>query len=363
MKSLATLTSLLIWNRRTAAAWTIRARTQSRPSWSLHDNFHHGHRIRPDRFDTCALHMTLTSSSSSYGRGAEIWPPGSEEAIRLQDSFPNGMVPDFDPTTMTTFPANVPSKIASRRLWVRAMIPWIIGLLIPLCWKCLRPLDVLLTSFLSGYIVLLARLSSLTRWSDNYGDSQPMLPALPPQGHVPRSVSFPLGYRMSQSWAYSAWVTTGVLLALVAPLALLLATAVKSLWGGSGYQTDLLLEYTVRPLFLLVCQVGTENMVSSRSNNPLPLPIRIFVPVAYNTMRLGYLWQWAFAPYNAVSLAIASRWWLGAMQTVAVANLVYWTVNLFGFLLPIAVIRYMRAHFLAVEAAQVTVHPGLDSLL
>jgi hypothetical protein len=46
-----------------------------------------------------------------------------------------------------------------------------------------------------------------------------------------------------------------------------------------------------------------------------------------------------------------------------VANLVYWTINLFGFLLPIAVIRYMRAHFLAVEASQVTVHAGLDSLL
>jgi hypothetical protein len=88
--------------------------------------------------------------------------------------------------------------------------------------------------------------------------------------------------------------------------------------------------------------------------------------VAYNTMRLGYLWQWALAPYSTAAAAatIGYRWWLRwAMQTVAVANLVYWTINLFGFLLPIAVIRYMRAHFLAVEASQVTVHSGLDSLL
>jgi hypothetical protein len=376
MKSLATLTLLLRWDQQAAAAWTTRARPQShhsRPCRSSPDNFHgrRCQRVRQDGFDTCAaLHMTFTSS---YGRGAEIWPPGSEEAIRLQDSFPNGMVPDFNQmATTTAFPANVPSKIASRRLWVRAMIPWIIGLLIPLCWKCLRPLDVLLMSFLSGYIVVLARLSSMTRWSDNYGDStaaaaaQPMLPALPPQGHVPRCVSNPLGYRLSQSWAYSAWVKSGVVLSLVAPLTLLLAA---SLWGGSGgggLQTDWLLEYTVRPLFLVICQVGTENMVSSRSNNPLPLPIRIFVPVAYNTLRLGYLWQWALAPYNtaaSMATATASRWLLWAMQTVAVANLVYWTINLFGFLLPIAVIRYMRAHFLAVEAAQVTVHPGMDSLL
>jgi hypothetical protein len=382
MKSLASVTSLILWNRQTAAAWSTRARPQaphSRPTRLPHNDSLHGggrrrcQRVLRDRVDTCAaLHMTFTPSSS-YGRGAEIWPPGSEEAIRLQDSFPNGMVPDFDQTAPTTASlANVPSKIASRRLWVRAMIPWIIGLLIPLCWKCLRPLDVLLTSFLSGYIVLLARLSSMTRWSDNFGGSaaaaaQPMLPALPPQGHVPRSVSYPLGYRLSQSWAYSAWVTSGVLLGLVAPLAMLLATTVTSSWsGGGGYETDLLLEYTVRPLFLLVCQVGTENIVSSRSNNPLPLPIRIFVPVAYNTMRLGYLWQWALAPYSTAAAAatIGYRWWLRwAMQTVAVANLVYWTINLFGFLLPIAVIRYMRAHFLAVEASQVTVHSGLDSLL
>jgi len=48
-------------------------------------------------------------------------------------------------------------------------------------------------------------------------------------------------------------------------------------------------------------------------------------------------------------------------RTVAVMNLIYWALNLFGFLLPIASVRCMRAHFFNIEAEQVTIRPGMES--
>jgi len=48
-------------------------------------------------------------------------------------------------------------------------------------------------------------------------------------------------------------------------------------------------------------------------------------------------------------------------RALAVANLVYWATNLFGFLLPTAVVRYMRAHFFCVEAEEVTLREGRES--
>lgn len=82
-----------------------------------------------------------------------------------------------------------------------------------------------------------------------------------------------------------------------------------------------------------------------------PLPMRILVPIAYNTVRLAPLWSWALA---TIPLGYIGR-------TVAMTNLIYWALNLFGFLLPVACIRYMRAHFFSVEAEQVTIRPGMES--
>ena len=81
-----------------------------------------------------------------------------------------------------------------------------------------------------------------------------------------------------------------------------------------------------------------------------PLPIRIFIPVAYNTVRLGYIWNWLVQSNS-----------LGAVErSLAAANLAYWAVNLLAFLIPVATIRYMRAHFFGVEAAEVTTRMGME---
>jgi hypothetical protein len=91
-----------------------------------------------------------------------------------------------------------------------------------------------------------------------------------------------------------------------------------------------------------------------------PLPLRILVPVAYNTARLPYLWNWALSAAADTS----STPLLGVVGTVlAIANFVYWAANLFAFLIPVAIIRYMRAHFFCVEAAEVTTRIGMEESL
>jgi hypothetical protein len=47
-------------------------------------------------------------------------------------------------------------------------------------------------------------------------------------------------------------------------------------------------------------------------------------------------------------------------RSLAISNAVYWTVNLFAFLIPVASVRYMRAHFFGVEAADVTTRIGME---
>jgi len=54
---------------------------------------------------------------------------------------------------------------------------------------------------------------------------------------------------------------------------------------------------------------------------------------------------------------------VGWVQILAGLNLVYTLANVFGFLLPVALIKYMRAHFFAVEAASVTLHKGMEETI
>jgi hypothetical protein len=74
------------------------------------------------------------------------------------------------------------------------------------------------------------------------------------------------------------------------------------------------------------------------------------IPITYNISRLAYLWKWATAP---AVLGLVGR-------GLGIANLAYWALNLFAFLIPIAAVRYMRAHFYGVEAQEVTTRIGLE---
>ena len=73
-----------------------------------------------------------------------------------------------------------------------------------------------------------------------------------------------------------------------------------------------------------------------------------------------YLWQWTMALFAATAAAKSSMLWISRIgKTVALSNLAYSAIHLFGILIPVAGLRYMRAHFLGVEAQQVTLRPGM----
>jgi hypothetical protein len=55
---------------------------------------------------------------------------------------------------------------------------------------------------------------------------------------------------------------------------------------------------------------------------------------------------------------------LGAWgRSLAMANLGYWALNMFAFLIPVALVRYMRAYFFGVEASEVTTRIGMEETL
>ena len=82
--------------------------------------------------------------------------------------------------------------------------------------------------------------------------------------------------------------------------------------------------------------------------------------MAYNTVRLAYLWNWVRFTITAAS-STGTSLFIG--RAFAGANLAYWTINLLAFLVPIATIRYMRAHFFGVEAESVTTRRGLEETI
>jgi hypothetical protein len=312
--------------------------------------------------------------SSTYGRNAEIWPPTNDQPVKLADSFPNGVIPEQVTAALQQIGFKQQSEIdnengverqtkpvvkwrkrlprAMARILRRAaskeeeafsgdisgmdLTPVAVALVLLLSGY-VRPLDVILVSFLTGYFLILGMLARSLRM-DNV---TPVLPALPPQGHVPTLVSNPLGYSFTYSKQYDLFLKCGVLVGLVAPI----LTCVRYALQHQRVQA----QACARPIFFLCFQALSEAM--SRSRRVMtPLPIRILIPVAYNTVRLGYLWNWSFCP--------AHLGWAG--RALAVANFWYWSLNLFGFLLPVAVMRYMRAHFYCVEAEQVTTRAGME---
>lgn len=333
---------------------------------------------------TC--HRKFIGTLSSYGKGAEIWPPTNEDPIRLQDSFPHGKIPDIALSKLQGFhygnadsTNQLSQKIGGQRVveWTTMRSPraiinrilrraahaeetqdairtttanknknernWGIRLLVGITitmTRYLRPADVAVLLLLTGY------LGCLTYWAQSVRPDRitPCLPALPPTGHVPVMIANPIGYKITSSALYVFWLRLGVVLSILTPL----------LWWGvsvgssSSSSAAPVVARTVaaagaRPLLLACCQALTEAALTQRVLTPLP--IRILVPVLYNAVRLVYLWQW-------IVMTNGSLW--------ALSSFTYTILHLFGFLLPVAVLKYIRAHVLGVEVEQATIRPALE---
>ncbi|XP_068639216.1 uncharacterized protein [Aristolochia californica] len=95
-------------------------------------------------------------------------------------------------------------------------------------------------------------------------------------------------------------------------------------------------------VFLLSSQVFMEGVTFSRR---FSLPIRVFVPVFYNTKRLFTLFEWMRAEIAKVEGEHGSSRRLLVGRGLAVANLALWSFNLFGFLLPVYLPRAFKRYY------------------
>lgn len=214
-----------------------------------------------------------SSLYETYGRGAEIWPPANEDPMRLESSFPNGVIPDVavavlnnagQPPKQETFTnkrrryvpraigrilrraANAQEETASDTPPGMDKTPMVLAALL-VASGMIRPLDALLVCFLSGYFVILFYWARSLR-SDGY---TPVLPSLPPQGHVPNLVANPLGAKFTScSLGYDYWLRIGALLGLLAPIGMVIRYIFTR-------QMDLAI-VCARPIFLISCQAITE---------------------------------------------------------------------------------------------------------
>ncbi|KAL3837689.1 hypothetical protein ACJIZ3_022280 [Penstemon smallii] len=85
-------------------------------------------------------------------------------------------------------------------------------------------------------------------------------------------------------------------------------------------------------LFLLASQVFMEGL-SFWGN--FSLPVRVFVPVFYNSRRIFTIVEW-------LRMEIS---YFGFGRALAVANMAFWSFNLFGFLLPVFLPKAFKIYY------------------
>lgn len=69
------------------------------------------------------------------------------------------------------------------------------------------------------------------------------------------------------------------------------------------------------------------------------LPIRVFVPVVYNAVRMYAIGDWL------MSEVMKSGRWVTVGTCLAMVNLVFWGFNLFGFLLPVYLPKAFKKYY------------------
>jgi hypothetical protein len=245
----------------------------------------------PNRFLPSSL--VLSATNSVYGKGADIWPESNNDVIKLSDSFPDGIVPysaavaiernNNEPIYQQVKSKPKPKNYIKRILRRAASkeesdnenetgsigkIPILIALSL-LFGGMVRPIDVALVASWTAYFTIL----NMTAQSARVGGA-PILPAVPPQGHVPMIVSNPLGMRFERSSTYRRWLKLGALVGLIGPLAwLLVGSIVLPLRGAASIELGAA-RVVGRPLFLTCCQMTTEaiakrNLVRMNSDEPI----------------------------------------------------------------------------------------------
>ncbi|CAA3000535.1 uncharacterized protein LOC111393240 [Olea europaea subsp. europaea] len=96
-------------------------------------------------------------------------------------------------------------------------------------------------------------------------------------------------------------------------------------------------------VFLLSSQVFMEGV--SFSGN-FSLPIRVFVPVFYNSRRIFTIVEWLRSEISKVEAEYGGssrRLYIG--RALAIVNMAFWCFNLFGFLLPVFLPKAFKIYY------------------
>lgn len=138
---------------------------------------------------------------------------------------------------------------------------------------------------------------------------------------------------------FRMYVVLGTTIGLFLPLAYVL--------GGFARGDEHALRSATPHLFLLSFQILTENIIGGLSL--FSPPVRAMVPMIYTIRRIFVdidwihdVWQNKTLPVNA-SIQDIAWYWFG--KGLAVANLAYFSINLFGFLIPRFLPRAFERYF------------------
>ncbi|KAK4436288.1 hypothetical protein Salat_0792500 [Sesamum alatum] len=96
-------------------------------------------------------------------------------------------------------------------------------------------------------------------------------------------------------------------------------------------------------VFLLASQVFMEGLTFS---GRFSLPVRVLVPVFYNAMRILSIMEWVRNEFSKAELGYGGsgrRMCVG--KALAVANMAFWSFNLFGFLLPFYLPKAFKLYY------------------
>lgn len=141
---------------------------------------------------------------------------------------------------------------------------------------------------------------------------------------------------------FTLYVGTGGVVGLLLPLAYIFGGFVEGDKKG--------VEAAAPHVFLLSCQVFLEGLSYALE---FSLPGRAMVPVFYNTKRIFTILDWLRADFwkqtadldlPSSSSSSAAVLWLRFGWALAVANLVFWSFNLFCFLIPVYLPKAFRIY-------------------
>ncbi|TQE05034.1 hypothetical protein C1H46_009326 [Malus baccata] len=177
--------------------------------------------------------------------------------------------------------------------------------------------DLIFPAFASAYLLALSRLA---------------FPSHGPVGSSSREI-------FQGSRFFRFYVVVGTTIGLFLPLAYVL--------GGFARGDEHAVRSATPHLFLLSFQILTENVISGLSL--FSPPVRALVPLLYTVGRVFVILDWMkdvwlnkTLPANAQFKDVA-WFWFG--RSLAIANFVYFSINLFGFLIPRFLPRAFERYF------------------